>query len=105
MSKELNRVEVMIGLRMCKDVHCQLCPYDGNGCMRKLVSDAYDLLYNMLKTEVDSFETEPNNVKCKECEYLMFSDCYGECSKGYKGIVNPNDSCGKGKKEMKEKNK
>jgi hypothetical protein len=44
------------------------------------------------------FNVVYGDVKCKECEYLMFSDCYGECSKGYKGIVNPNDSCGKGKK-------
>lgn len=49
--------------------------------------------------EVNNFEAEPNNVKCKECEYLMFSDCYGECSKGFKGIVAPNDSCGKGRKK------
>ena len=42
-----------------------------------------------------------NEVKCKECEYLMFSDCYGECRKAYKGIVNPNASCGKGKKRVK----
>ena len=40
-----------------------------------------------------------NDVKCKECEYLMFSDCYGECRKGYKGIVSPNDSCGRGKRK------
>jgi len=33
------------------------------------------------------------NVKCSECKYLMFSDCYGECSKGYKGIVRPTDTC------------
>ena len=39
----------------------------------------------------------PKKVVCKDCEYLMFSDCYGECSKAYKGIVSPNDSCGKGK--------
>ena len=37
-----------------------------------------------------------NTVRCVECAYLMFSDCYGECSKGYKGIVSPDDSCGKG---------
>jgi hypothetical protein len=42
-------------------------------------------------------ETEMNDIKCKDCEYLMFSDMYGECSKAYKGIVSPNDSCGKGK--------
>ena len=38
-----------------------------------------------------------NQVKCKECEYLEITGCYGECSKAYKGIVNPNDSCGRGK--------
>lgn len=43
-----------------------------------------------------------NDVKCKECEYLMFSDMYGECRKGYKGIVNPDDSCGKGKRRKGE---
>lgn len=56
MCKELSRVEIMNGLRVCKDANCKLCQYDGNGCMIRLVSDAYDLLYNMLKTEVDSFE-------------------------------------------------
>ena len=32
-------------------------------------------------------------VYCKDCEHLMFSDCYGECSKGHKGIVHPDDTC------------
>ena len=39
----------------------------------------------------------PNyHVCCKDCEWLVFSDCYGEYGKGYKGIVRPDDSCGKG---------
>lgn len=38
-------------------------------------------------------------VRCKDCKYLMFSDCYGECSKGYKGIVSPNDFCSHGQKK------
>ena len=42
---------------------------------------------------------ENNDVRCVECKHLMFSDCYGECSKTYKGIVNPNDSCGKGERK------
>lgn len=37
-----------------------------------------------------------NKVCCKDCEHLMFSDFYGECKKGYKGIVSPDDSCGRG---------
>ena len=39
--------------------------------------------------------TEPE-VHCGNCEHLTFSDCYGECGKGYKGIVQSEDSCGKG---------
>lgn len=43
-------------------------------------------------------ENNPDDVvQCKDCVYLMFSDCYGECEKGYLGIVSPNDSCGRGK--------
>ena len=30
---------------------------------------------------------------CLNCKLLMFSDFYGECSKGYKGIVSPEDVC------------
>ena len=40
---------------------------------------------------------DKKTVRCAECEYLMFSDCYGECSKGYRGIVNPDDTCQYGK--------
>ena len=38
-------------------------------------------------------------VRCKDCEYLMFSDSYGECAKGYMGIVSPYDFCSKGKRK------
>ena len=37
-------------------------------------------------------------VRCKDCKYLMFSDFYGECSKGYMGIVYPNDFCSHGER-------
>ncbi len=30
-------------------------------------------------------------VRCKDCKYLMFSDCYGECGKGHMRIVSPYD--------------
>lgn len=32
-------------------------------------------------------------VTCGECNNLMFSDCYGECGKGYLGVVSPNNFC------------
>ena len=45
---------------------------------------------------------KPTIVRCKECEYLMFSDMYGECAKGYMGIVRPDDYCSRGKREKSE---
>lgn len=38
-------------------------------------------------------------VRCKDCKYLMFSDCYGECSRGYLGIVQPDCYCCYGEKK------
>lgn len=38
-----------------------------------------------------------NDVKCIDCEYLELELPYAVCSKAYKGIVAPDDSCGKGK--------
>lgn len=35
-------------------------------------------------------------IYCKNCKYLMFSDFYAECGKGYKGILNFDDFCDKG---------
>lgn len=35
-------------------------------------------------------------VYCKNCKYLMFSDFYAECGKGYRGILNFDDFCDKG---------
>ena len=47
--------------------------------------------------DADEIAKITNNVKCWQCKYLMFSDCYGECSKGnISGIVQPHFSCGKG---------
>ena len=38
-------------------------------------------------------------VRCRECKYLMFSDCYGECGKGHMGIVSSNDFCSYGERK------
>lgn len=35
-------------------------------------------------------------VYCKNCKYLMFSDCYAKCGKGHRGIVGINDFCVEG---------
>lgn len=39
-----------------------------------------------------------NDIKCIDCEFLELVLPYGVCSKGYKGMVSPDDSCGKGKR-------
>lgn len=38
-------------------------------------------------------------IRCKDCKNLMFSDFYGECSKGYMGIVSPDDYCSRGERK------
>ena len=49
-------------------------------------------------------------VKCCECKYLFCSDFYLECSKcykgskGYKGIVNYNDTCDHAEPKEREDN-
>ena len=42
-------------------------------------------------------------VYCKDCEFLMYSDCYGECRRGYLGIVRPCDYCSRGLRRKEEK--
>jgi FtsZ-binding cell division protein ZapB len=55
--------------------------------------EAFDNLLNELVGE----QPISNDVKCKDCEYLELELPYAVCSKAYKGIVAPDDSCGKGK--------
>lgn len=41
-------------------------------------------------------------VPCKDCQYLTFSDCYGECRIGRRGIVQPDDYCTFGVRRTKK---
>jgi hypothetical protein len=41
-------------------------------------------------------------VRCKDCKHLMFSDCYGECTKALFSIVSPNDFCSYGERKEQE---
>ena len=65
---------------------------------QKIGKGAYKWCYEVRKIPPNWHNPKnPNyHVCCKDCEWLVFSDCYGECGKGYKGIVRPDDSCGKG---------
>lgn len=50
---------------------------------------------NAMTTATDS-KTE--TVRCADCKHLMLSDCYGECSAAYRGIVRPDDTCPHGER-------
>ena len=39
-------------------------------------------------------------VRCKDCKYLEISGCYGECGKGYLGIVRPDCYCCYGERRV-----
>lgn len=41
-------------------------------------------------------------VHCKDCKYITFSDCYGECGAGRMGIVGPYDFCSYGERKTDE---
>lgn len=56
-----------------------------------------------LKTNYKQSTTDVAEVvHCKNCKHLMFSDFYGECSKGYFGIVSPDDYCSRGERKDEE---
>lgn len=38
-------------------------------------------------------------VRCVECRRLEITGCYGECGRGYLGIVNPCDYCSRGERK------
>lgn len=42
-------------------------------------------------------------VHCVDCEHLMLSDFYGECSRGYMGIVSPWDYCSRGRQRTRKR--
>lgn len=41
-------------------------------------------------------------VRCKECCHLEITGCYGECGRGYLGIVRPDDYCSRGRRREKK---
>lgn len=37
-------------------------------------------------------------VYCADCRHLEITECYGECGRGYLGIVRPDDFCSRGER-------
>lgn len=68
----------------------------------KIVHKHRALNRNLKQLFLNSDLPVKSKVTCKDCKYLMFSDCYGECSKAYRGIVSPSDSCEHGERKDEE---
>lgn len=52
-----------------------------------------DLETNIPCKEFISVNDRVEVVRCKDCKHLEISGCYGECGKGYLGIVRPDCYC------------
>ena len=77
----------------CKDcVHVDVCLARYGKQVERWASQSG---CNRYKSKADFVEV----VRCKECKYLMFSDMYGECGRGYMGIVSPNNFCSRGERK------
>lgn len=81
-------------------VQCEDCDYayiEGNKiyCRNTVApwhNDEFEILTQ--KTDFCSYGKlkTTKQTTCKDCKYLMFSDCYGECSKQLR-IVDSKDTC------------
>lgn len=67
------------------------------------MSDAKKMLKELAYTHLEPMDEQGRElvavVRCKDCKHLMFSDFYGECRKGYLGIVKPDDYCSYGERK------
>ena len=89
--KECPKIDVV----RCKD--CDYAYSAGNKIYcRNIVAPWHNDEFEILtqKTDFCSYGKlkTTKQTTCKDCKYLMFSDCYGECSKQLR-IVNPKDTC------------
>lgn len=68
--------------------------YNGNGDARSSY-ESYKNAFKLSKAPQSWCYVE-GTIYCKNCKHLMFSDCYAECGKAYKGIFSIDDFCDKG---------
>ena len=62
--------------------------------LEELLNDFYVIPKDTSKADVAPV------VRCKDCKYLEISGCYGECGKGYLGIVRPDCYCCYGERRI-----
>lgn len=69
----------------CRDNDCDVQPFTDS--------------FRSMDRAIKAWNTRAENiVHCRDCKHLMFSDCYGECRRGYLGIVSPDDFCSRGER-------
>ena len=54
-------------------------------------NDGIKAVLSCIKIQLSAYVAEV--VRCKDCNYLEITGCYGECGKGYLGIVRPDCYC------------
>lgn len=60
----------------------------------------YEMYHKICRLEIEIGKTSGVElIRCKDCKYIMFSDCYGECGAGNLGIVRPDDFCIRGERK------
>lgn len=86
--------DAMVSIVRCKDckyTDIVTCPITG----AETLFCEFDI--KPVATEPNGFchrgERKNEKITCKDCKHLVFSDCYGECSAGHKGVVQPWDYC------------
>jgi DNA-directed RNA polymerase subunit RPC12/RpoP len=84
-----NTEEVVEKIKKVSNLDCPNCGEDPDGNW---------VLVGLRKNFPNS---EKETVKCKDCEYLELELPYGVCSKAYKGMVRPDDTCPNGKRREK----
>ena len=82
-------------------VYCKNCKFRyTHTCFAKHETSDNDYCSCGARMALSDCEIIPSDVaevvKCIDCKHLMFSDFYGECSRGYMGIVTPDDYCSRG---------
>ena len=66
--------------------------------------DEYTAMEESYKNGYDKgyADAEAKLVRCKGCKHLEITGCYGECKRGYMGIVKPWDFCSYGERREGE---
>jgi hypothetical protein len=59
----------------------------------------YKVIVDGLNVKLEPiYEEMVQVVRCKDCRHLEITGCYGECKRGYMGIVKPWDFCSYGER-------